>query len=389
MIIYKKEYWLFPSMSGGYWHSPDCLNWTYVRSTTLPVECYAPSVEMVNGRMLWTACGSGIWANDDPSNDSGWKKVADTSGADPDLFLSDEGRLFFYQGCSTGSTDAVELDINTLKPIGKPVQGASPDPEHRGWETHYGHESAPWIEGSWMTEHNGTYYLQYAAPATEVDYYGDGVYTSKDSLGPFTYAPYSPFSFKPTGFARGAGHSSTFKDLSGNYWHIATIAISVRHQFERRLGLYPAGFTPDGQLYCNTYLGDYPQYPPGAKVDPQHPTPGWMLLSYNKPAEASSTLDEKHPVEDAFDENIHDWWSAKTGNNGEWLKVDLGKKCRIDAIQTNFADQDAKAYGMLKNGDAYGMSLKSLMMAPRGIPASIRARMKSTRRMITFNCPRR
>src|ERR1700691_5084050 len=127
MVIYKNEYWLFPSKSGGYWHSPDGLNWTYVRSTTLPIESYAPTVEVVDRRMLWTAWGEGIWANDDPANDTAWKKVAATNGADPDLFLSDEGRLFFYQGCSTGPTDGVELDVHTLEPIGKRVQCAAPD----------------------------------------------------------------------------------------------------------------------------------------------------------------------------------------------------------------------------------------------------------------------
>lgn len=353
MVVYKNEYWLFPSKSGGYWHSPDCLNWTYVRSTTLPIESYAPTVEVVDGRMIWTAWGEGIWANDDPANDTAWKKVAGTNGADPDLFLSDEGRLFFYQGCSTGPTDGVELDVHTLEPIGKRVWGAVPDPAHRGWETLLGIGKDPWIEGSWMTEHDGTFYLQYAAPGTEVDYYGDGVYTSNDPLGPFTYAPYSPFSFKPTGFIRGAGHSSTFKDLSGNYWHISTMTISVRERWERRLGLFPAGFTPDGQLFCNTYLGDYPLYPPSVSRDKFGISPLWMLLSYHKPAEASSTLDPQHPVEDAFDENIHDWWSAATGDKDEWLKVDLGQVCRIEAIQTNFADQDAQASGMLKDGDAY------------------------------------
>jgi hypothetical protein len=170
-------------------------------------------------------------------------------------------------------------------------------------------------------------------------------------LGPFTYAPYSPFSFKPTGFIRSAGHGSTFQDLSGNYWHVATMLVGVRANFERRVGLFPAGFTSDGQLFCNTYLGDYPQYPPGTKVDPEHPTPGWMLLSYHKAAEAFSTLDG-HPVTNAFDENIHDFWSAQTGDKGEWLKVDLGKPCRIEAIQTNFMDQDAQAFDMLK-GEAY------------------------------------
>jgi len=352
MVVYKNEYWLFPSKSGGYWHSPDCLHWTYVPSTSLPIETYAPTVEIVAGRMLWTAGHQGIWTNDDPIKDT-WIKVANVEiPDDPDLFLAKDGRLFIYGGCSDKNpTTGVELDVHTLQPIGKPVDCVVSDTATRGWETLKGSGKRPYIEGSWMTEHDGMFYLQYAAPGTEVDDYGDGVFTARDPLGPFTFAPYSPFSFKPTGFARGAGHSSTFKDLSGNYWHVSTMPISVRNIFERRLGLFPAGFTSDGQLYCNTYLGDYPQYPPGTKIDPQHPTPGWMLLSYRKTAEASSTLDG-HPVEYAFDENIHQWWSAKTGDKGEWLKVDLGKPCQIEAIQTNFMDQDAQAFGMLK-GEAY------------------------------------
>src|ERR1019366_6002516 len=50
---------------------------------------------------------------------------------------------------------------------------------------------------TWMNKHDGTYYLQFAAPGTQFKTYGDGVLTSKDPMGPFTYAPYSPFSFKP------------------------------------------------------------------------------------------------------------------------------------------------------------------------------------------------
>lgn len=351
MVIYQNEYWLFPSKSGGYWHSPDCLNWTYVPCKTLAVETYAPTVEVVDGRMLWTAGGQGIWANADPAQDA-WTKVSNIAvPGDPDLFLAKDGRLFLFGGCSDKTPiTGVEVDVHTLQQIGKPVPCIASDTANRGWEAL---KKKPYIEGSWMTEHDGTFYLQYAAPGTELDAYGDGVFTSKDPLGPFTYAPYSPFSFKPTGFIRGAGHSSTFQDLSGNYWHISSMVIGVRALFERRLGLFPAGFTSDGQLYCNTYLGDYPQYAPGTKVDPAHPTPGWMLLSYRKQAEASSTLDPvKYPVENAFDENIHHWWSAQTGDKGEWLKVDLGKPCRIEAIQTNFMDQDAQAFGMLK-GDAY------------------------------------
>ncbi len=39
------------------------------------------------------------------------------------------------------------------------------------------------------------------------------------------------------------------------------------------------------------------------------------------------------------------FWCAKTGNPGEWLSVDLGKECRINAIQTNFAEEGATQMG--------------------------------------------
>ncbi len=220
-------------------------------------------------------------------------------------------------------------------------------------------ENYAWIEGPWMTKHDGKYYLQYAAPATETKAYGDSVYVSDHPLGPFTYAPYSPFSFKPTGFIGSAGHSTTFQDLGGRFWRISTMTISVRHKFERRLGLFPTWFTSDGQMVCNTYLGDYPQYAPGVVKDPSRGnSPGWMLVSYRKAATASSTLDT-HPVGDAFDEDIRTWWSAKTGDPGEWLQVDLGKPCRIDAAQINFADEGATHEGRLADGYGYTLAVST------------------------------
>lgn len=93
------------------------------------------------------------------------------------------------------------------------------------------------------------------------------------------------------GFARGAGHSATFQDRFDNWWHVATIAISVKNNFERRIGLWSAGFDGDDLLYCNTVYGDYPQYLPDGKADHrQSPFTGWMLLNFNKPVAVSSVF---------------------------------------------------------------------------------------------------
>ena len=205
----------------------------------------------------------------------------------------------------------------------------------------------PWIEGSWMTQHDGKYYLQYAGPGTQYKTYGDGVLVSDAPTGPFVYADYNPVSFKPTGFIAGAGHSSTFQDVSGAYWHISSMTISVRHMFERRLGLFPTWFTPDGQMVVDTYLGDYPHKLARNGADT---FAGWFLLDLKKPVTASSSL-AGHEPEKAVDEDIRTWWSAATGNPGEWLQVDMGTPRRINAVQINFADEGSDTLGASK--DAY------------------------------------
>lgn len=368
-IYFRGEYWLFASKSGGYWHSPDFLHWSFVEPKGLNMEAWAPTVEVINGRLHFANCRSGIYATDDPAQGN-WTLVSTdlNTGHDGALFVDNDGRVYLYTGCSNKAPiRGVELDPKQdFEPIGDFVDLVSGDPLHRGWEARRNtsepsdlakdstnRKIAPYIEGAWMNKVDGRYILQYAAPGTEHDTYGDGAFVSDHPLGPFTYQPYSPFSFKPTGFARGAGHGNTFKDAKGNYWHIATIAISRRERFERRLGLYPARFFSDGQLACNTYLGDYPQYAPGIAEDPfTSNSPGWMLLSLKKPVKASSEL-PGFPVHQAVDEDLHDWWSAATGDAGEWLEVDLGKVCRIEALQLNFADEGATQLGRMNDSYQY------------------------------------
>jgi xylan 1,4-beta-xylosidase len=363
IVYFDHEYWLFASKSGGYWHSPDFGHWIFVDGKNLPIEDYAPAPAVINGRLYYTAFDTGqIFRADNPRTGQ-WTKVGSLQPyADPDLFQDDDGRAYVYYGCSAnGGINAAELDPNNgFKQIGQPVRCLQCDPSQRGWEVPGDDNGGisktkigdSWIEGAWMTKHGGKYYLQYAAPGTQFRSYADGMFVGNTPVGPFVYAPSSPFSFKPTGFAGGAGHGSTFQDQRSNWWHVATTAISVRQMFERRISVFPAGFTSDGQMFCNTYLGDYPQLLPGAEnSSTMNNSAGWMLLSYAKKAEASSEK-TNFPVVNAFDENIQTWWCARTGNADEWLKVDLGKSCRIEALQINFADEDAEIHGKLHN-DAY------------------------------------
>ncbi|MDZ7635429.1 MAG: discoidin domain-containing protein [Bacteroidales bacterium] len=154
-----------------------------------------------------------------------------------------------------------------------------------------------------------------------------------------------PLSFKPGGFANGAGHGSTFGDNWGNFWHVSTIGICVKNNFERRIGLWPAGFDREEVMYCNTAFGDYPTFLPDGEEDHlKSRFTGWMLLNYNKPVTVSSTLGGYQPNH-AVDENIKTYWSAASGDEGEWLQSDLGNLSTVFAIQVNYADQDAKFTG--------------------------------------------
>lgn len=359
MINFKNEYFLFASKSGGYWHSKDLKSWDLITTNDLPLEDYAPTAVVMNDTVYFLASSDHpkIYKTGDPKSGK-WQVVNPAfpiGMIDPDLFLDDDGRLYFYYGCSNvNPIYGVELDPKTFNPIGKPKALFNSHKDKYGWERSgdYNNEpESPWIEGSWMTKHDGKYYLQYAAPGTQFKSYCDGLYTSDEPLGDYTLAPNNPCSSKPEGFIAGAGHSSTFQDKYGNYWHISTMTISVKHMFERRLGLFPMFFDKDGELYTYTGFGDFPFKVPDKKISgPEDLSAHWMLLSYEKPVEVSSELPD-HPKRYAADENIRNYWSAKTGNKGEWISIDLGKECTVNAVQINYAENETQIYG--RNPDIY------------------------------------
>lgn len=195
-----------------------------------------------------------------------------------------------------------------------------------------------------MTRYEDRYYLQYAAPGTQFNTYADGYYVSEHPLGPFVYSTASPFSSKPGGFAPGAGHGSTIQDKHGNWWHAATMRISVNGVFERRLGLFPAGFDADGILTCNQNFADYPLSIPDGPFDPwARIAPEWMLLSYRSAASSSSSAVGHGPAL-AADEDIRTWWASEGAGAGEWLALDLGEVSDVAVIQVNLADHDVAAY---------------------------------------------
>jgi len=392
IVNYKGDYYLFSTNQWGYWWSSDMLNWKFIAKKFLRPwntgtydELCAPAVGIIGDTMVvfgstYTSKFT-IWMSTNPKANE-WKPLVDSfelGGWDPAFFTDTDGKFYMYNGSSNRyPLYGIELNRKTMQPIGTRKETYFLEDWRYGWQRFGEYMDNtfldPFIEGSWMTKHNNKYYLQYGAPGTEFSGYADGVAVSDNPLDGFT-AQSDPLSFKPGGFARGAGHGSTFQDNQNNYWHVSTISISVKNNFERRIGIWPAGFDKDDVMWCNTAFGDYPHWaaqPPeggltgSAKIKEaaqtteisQNTTPGkragaftgWMLLNYKKPVTVSSTLNAFN-ANNAVDESIKTYWSAATGNAGEWIQSDLGNISTVNAVQINYADQDAEFLG--KRTDIY------------------------------------
>ena len=364
IVNFRDTLYLFSTNQEGYWYSANMLDWTFVYRKFLLDDKYqhdlnAPAVWVMRDSLY--VYGSTweldfpVWKSGNPTVDD-WEIAVDTLNVgawDPAFLYEEENdKLYLYWGSSNEypllGTEIRTRDLQTTG-ITRPIMHLNPD-EH-GWERFGEYNDnvflPPFTEGAWVTRHNGKYYFQYAAPGTEFSGYADGVMVSDQPLSGYRYQAHNPFSFKPGGFARGAGHGATFADKYGQYWHVSTMVIGVKNNFERRLGLWPAGFDADDVMFCNTAFGDYPTLLPEyarGKDFSNGLFAGWMLLNYKKPVLVSSTLGG-FTANHAVDEDIKTYWSAATGKSGEWIRTDLGEVSTIHAIQVNYADQDAEFMG--------------------------------------------
>ena len=382
-VFWRGKYYIFPSMSKGCYVSDDLAHWEFLPLKGLPFYDYAPDV-CVHGEYLY------LCASRRDQNCNFYRSKTFPEGEfeeiegsfpfwDPNLFFDDDGKVYLFWGCSNLTpVYGVELDENTMRPKGEPA--VLLEGRHRvigyerlGEDHFFDPETSatlkmlkdklspmlkkpaseltkedvmktlppeqqeilkkilldsPYMEGAWMTKHKGKYYLQYAAPGTEFNIYGDGVYVADSPLGPYTLAENAPYSYHPGGFITGAGHGSTFRG-EGALWHTSTARISRTHFFERRLGLWKAGFDEDDELYCDQRFGDWVH----AVEDAPFKAPRWMLLSYQKPCTVSSSPEDAKNI---TDENIRTLWQSAEQQGT--VILDLEKVCTVHAVQLNFGD---------------------------------------------------
>jgi hypothetical protein len=380
IVVQRGEYYLFETIGDGYWHSRDLGKWEHITPSRWPLnDVVAPAVLSVRDTiyllpsttspipiLMLTEPATGRvdfynrllpWLPMARQYEPGLDKLAKPDSVqpgpwDPQFFYdSATDRWFLYWNSSNVyPLTVIELDKSKrLAYKGTPHWLFGLDPEHNGWERfgqdHRDSTIKPFIEGSWVTKHNGRYYLQYGAPGTEYNVYATGVRVADNPLGPFTYAPYNPVAYRPGGFVHGAGHGNTFQDVYGNWWNTGTPWIGYNWNFERRIGLHPAGFDGDGQMYVDTRFGDFPHWLPTRSTRTRDELfTGWMLISYHKRVSASSVRDS-FPASNVTDENPRTFWVAARNQPGESLTIDLGRAYNVKAIQVNYADYKSGVYG--------------------------------------------
>ena len=378
VVQFRGEYYMFVTRSLGYWHSKDLTDWEFVRpaSTWYPQGSNAPAAFNYRDSLLYV-CGDpsgsmSVLYSDDPAAGK-WESTPlilhDLQ--DPALFIDDDGQAYMFWGSSNVfPIRGKKLDMrDRFRVCGPTVELFNADGSVHGWErfgqNHSDTRIAAYIEGPWLSKHGSTYYMEYAAPGTEFNVYGDGVYTSKDPLGPYTYQPHNPFSYKPGGYMCGAGHGSTVEGPGGQFWHYASMSLSAIVNWERRLCAYPTFFDADGIMWADTRFGDYPHLAPSVEGG-KGAFAGWMLLSLNKPVTASSWQQGSAAQAEGFaewnrpktsatfepsnltDEDCKSYWLAAGSGADEWAQIDLEDEATVYALQVNFFDHNSGLYGRPK-----------------------------------------
>jgi xylan 1,4-beta-xylosidase len=380
IVRHADAYYLFMTLADGYWRSTNLLDWQFISPSRWPVaSVVAPAAVSDGDRLILMPSMTRpdpVLMSRDPAHGKldfltrrmpelpypegvepprpGEPESFPPGPWDPALFKDDDGRWYLYWGSShTFPLYGIEIDMSDAEAgqrlvyLGKPRRLINLHPQQHGWERfgpdHAGEDQPSYMEGAWMTKRGGRYYLQYGAPGTEYNVYATGTYVGNSPLGPFEYAPYNPVGYKPGGFVHGAGHGNTFQDEYGNWWNTGTPWIGHNWNFERRIALFPAAFSDDGQMSVNTRFGDFPHYMPASKIgDPESLFTGWMLLSYRKPVTAAPAPGVG--ADKLTDEDPRTFWVAASKEPGQTLTVDLGARKTVRAVQVNFADYLSARY---------------------------------------------
>ena len=329
---------------GGMWYSDDLLNWDFQKVANIPG---APDIAKYNGKFYVTGNSDHVFEATDPLGpytDLGeYKNMGPVEwgwngGFDTKIFVDKDNQPYlFWSGRGISGIYGVRLDPNDLTRFAeKPTHLFGFNPIH-AWER-YGemneYPGVAWIEGPWVIERNGIYYMQYSASGTQWKSYASGYYTATSPLGPYTYAPNNPLIKKTEGLVTGTAHGSMVKLAGTDEWYQFYTTVLSNPPGGRRIGMDRIVFDEDGLMSC--VVTDSPQPAPG--TDAIKGTPASIPVTINKMNAMNalskfSSQQPGYPASFAVDNYSGTVWMPETTDKQPQLVIELSPATRFDVVQ--------------------------------------------------------
>jgi hypothetical protein len=352
-LWFEGKWYLYPSCDMAWVSADEGRTWEHHPLNVRDLG-YAPTVVQHRGRFLLMASDSEVYSGPTPLGPfaplgklTPPAKPGLPGQTDPMLYSDDDGRLFYYWGCTPHSGIwGVELDPEKpTQVIGEPRELIPFRPDLFPWERVGSFNQNPqtgWMEGAWMIKRNGRYYLTYSAGGTQYRTYSMGCYVSDSPLGPFVPQKRNPIFRTTEGLVTGTAHGSIVLGPRGRYWAFYTVFSCVVHGFERRVGLDLVDFDEQGEIFV-----------PRATSTPQ-PLPGenataWDPLNESEPTIGSSNA-ENSLGRFAADNAMTTWWLPAANDSTPTLTTQFSARSTVQAARVIWRDVGLDTVGGRRPG---------------------------------------
>lgn len=359
-VVYHDGKWImYPSYSVAY-VTEDFVHWKHV-DIGVPHMRYSPAIVQFRGKWYLSGhCMSEVYCSDSPLGPfTLCGQMTDHRGkvtaiADQ-CYLADGDRLYMYwiQCLAPGADEDVEtvtytvgVEMDPDRPwqmLHEPVMINRFDPNVE-WQRvgeHHQNRRMGWIEGQWMKKIGNRYYLLYSGSGTRYATYANGIAFSDE--GPLSgFRPqvnHDPFTYKPHGLLRGAGHGCIVDGPNGTLWTFYTSIFCFNHIYERRIGMDPVGIDENGELYCPA-VTETPQYAPGVCMHPETENDtGWLPLTFMQHPTATSCAPGRDAIY-ASDDSVLTWWQPAENDTAPTITFRLGNATRyyVHAVRLIWRD---------------------------------------------------
>ncbi len=348
-LWFEGKWYLYPSVDMAWVSADEGLTWQH-HPLNVPDIGYAPTIVRHRDRFLLMASHSDIYASSSPLGpfaSIGRLELPPVPGLpgpiDPMLFSDDDGRLFYYWGCTPSSGIwGVELDAdNPTQALGEPQELIPFLPDTYRWErvgSHHQNPKVGWMEGAWMIKHEGRYHLTYSAGGTQYRTYTMGCYVSDSPLGPFRPQQRNPIFRTTEGLVTGTAHGAVVLGPRNRHWVFYTVFAGAAHGFERRVGLDLVEFDENNELFVPRATSTPQPLPASSSaVSAAGVEVPWEVLN-----ESEATLGSSHAPNAygrfAADNTMTTWWLPAGDDAQPTLITHFNGRAAIHAARVIWRD---------------------------------------------------